>query len=63
MNMTASLDWVTFSICHETLGSEYAFIDPEKVDETLTYSIEIWLDQHLYEIFGFGRSKTSEWYA
>ena len=50
----ASLDWVTFSICHETLGSEYAFIDPEKVDETLTYGIEIWLDQHLYEIFGFG---------
>ncbi len=56
----ASLDWVTFSFCHETLGSEYAFIDPEKVEETLTYGLEVWLDHHLYEIFGFGLGQKRE---
>lgn len=56
----ASLDWVTFSVCHETLGSEYVFIDPETIEETLTYGIEVWLDQHLYEIFGFGLGQKRE---
>ncbi|EXA63899.1 replication initiation factor domain-containing protein [Acinetobacter baumannii] len=50
----ASLDWVTFSFDQDTLGKEFSSINPELAEETLTYAIENWLDQHLYEIFGFG---------
>ena len=50
----ASHDWITFSFCQSTLGQEYYSIDPEFVDSSLTYGIETFLDQHLYEIFGFG---------
>jgi len=50
----ASHDWVTFSFLQDTLGAEFSSIDPEHAEETLTYAVEIFLDQHLYEIFGFG---------
>lgn len=50
----ASVDWVTFSFDQDSLGKEFSSIDPENAEETLTYAIEQWLDQHLYEIFGFG---------
>ncbi len=51
----ASLNWVNFlAFVYETLGSRYTFIDPEIVEETLTYGLEVGSDQHPYEIFGFG---------
>lgn len=50
----AAVDWVTFSFGQETFGEKYAFLEPEEVDESLTEAIETWLDQILFEIFGFG---------
>jgi hypothetical protein len=50
----ASIDWVSIGIGQETLGDEYFSIDPDEAESILTYAIETFLDQHLYEIFGFG---------
>lgn len=59
-------DWVTFSFCQSTLHEKYAFIDPQHNIEALTDGIETWLDQILFEIFGFGLAKRREkgmhWY-
>ncbi|MDN5479591.1 MAG: hypothetical protein L0G39_21915, partial [Chryseobacterium sp.] len=56
----ASHDWITFSFDASTLGQEYSSIHPDEVDSVLTYAIETYLDQHLYEIFGFGLEKKRE---
>jgi len=56
----ASHDWITFSFDASTLGQEYSSIHPDHVEATLTYAIETFLDQHLYEIFGFGLEKKRE---
>ena len=50
----ASIDWVTISFGQETLGDEYYSIHPDEAESSLTHAIETFLDQHLYEIFGFG---------
>ncbi|UTO17985.1 replication initiation factor domain-containing protein [Acinetobacter sp. Z1] len=50
----ASIDWVSIGIGQETLGDEYYSVDPDEAESILTYAIETFLDQHLYEIFGFG---------
>ncbi|MCI3881262.1 replication initiation factor domain-containing protein [Acinetobacter higginsii] len=50
----ASIDWVSIGIGQETLGDEYFSINPDEAESILTYAIETFLDQHLYEIFGFG---------
>jgi len=48
------LDWVTFSFCQTTLGDKCAGLKPEHVDDAVGEAIETYLDQILFEIFGFG---------
>lgn len=63
----AGHDWVTFSFCQSTLDPKYAFLDPSHCEDALTDGIETWLDQILFEIFGFGlarkREKGMHWYS
>ncbi|MFX3620836.1 MAG: replication initiation factor domain-containing protein [Acinetobacter radioresistens] len=53
-NCIVGLDWVTFSFCQSTFGDKYVQLQPEQVEFALGDAIETWLDQLLYEIFGFG---------
>ena len=56
-NNIVGLDWITFSFCVSTFGEKYAFIENEQVDLAVGDAIETWLDQLLFEIFGFGISE------
>lgn len=56
-NNIVGLDWVTFSFCVSTFGDKYYNLDNEQVDLGVGDAIETWLDQLLFEIFGFGISE------
>lgn len=56
-NNIVGLDWVTFSFCVSTFGDKYYNLDNESVDLGVGDAIETWLDQLLFEIFGFGISE------
>ena len=56
-NNVVGLDWVTFSFCQSTFGEKYVQLQPEQVDLSVGDAIETWLDQLLFEIFGFGIAK------
>ncbi|MCU4414263.1 replication initiation factor domain-containing protein [Acinetobacter sp. WU_MDCI_Axc73] len=56
-NNVVGLDWVTFSFCQSTFGDKYVQLQPEQVDLAVGDAIETWLDQLLFEIFGFGIAK------
>jgi len=64
-NNIVGLDWVTFSFCQSTFGDKYVQIQPEQVELSIGDAIETWLDQILFEIFGFGiaqkRDKGMHW--
>ncbi|MGR2670903.1 replication initiation factor domain-containing protein [Acinetobacter soli] len=64
-NNIVGLDWVTFSFCQSTFGDKYIQLQPEQVDASIGDAIETWLDQLLFEIFGFGiaqkRDKGMHW--
>lgn len=53
-NCIVGLDWVTFSFCYSSGGDKYNYLEPEQVDLAIGELIENWLDQILFEIFGFG---------
>lgn len=53
-NNVVGLDWVTFSFCVSTFGDKYLQLDPEQIDLGIGDAIETWLDQLLFEMFGFG---------
>lgn len=56
-NNIVGLDWVTFSFCQSTFGDKYVHLQPEQVELSIGDAIETWLDQILFEIFGFGISQ------
>lgn len=56
-NSIVGIDWVTFSFCVSTLGEKYAYLENDQVDLAVGDAIETWLDQLLFEIFGFGISQ------
>lgn len=56
-NNVVGLDWVTFSFCVSTFGDKYYNLDSDQVDLGVGDAIETWLDQLLFEIFGFGISE------
>lgn len=56
-NNVVGLDWVTFSFCVSTFGDKYYNLDNDQVDLGVGDAIETWLDQLLFEIFGFGISE------
>ena len=56
-NSIVGIDWVTFSFCVSTFGEKYAYLQNEEVDLAVGDAIETWLDQLLFEIFGFGISE------
>jgi len=64
-NNIVGLDWVTFSFCQTTFGDKYVQLQPEQVELSIGDAIETWLDQILFEIFGFGiaqkRDKGMHW--
>lgn len=64
-NNIVGLDWVTFSFCQSTFGDKYVQLQPEQVELSIGDAIETWLDQILFEIFGFGiaqkRDKGMHW--
>lgn len=64
-NNIVGLDWVTFSFCQSTFGDKYVQLQPEQVELSIGDAIETWLDQILFEIFGFGiaqkRHKGMHW--
>ncbi|MGY0203186.1 replication initiation factor domain-containing protein [Acinetobacter soli] len=64
-NNIVGLDWVTFSFCQSTFGDKYVQLQPEQVELSIGDTIETWLDQILFEIFGFGiaqkRDKGMHW--
>lgn len=64
-NNVVGLDWVTFSFCQSTFGDKYVQLQPEQVELSIGDAIETWLDQILFEIFGFGiaqkRDKGMHW--
>lgn len=64
-NNIVALDWVTFSFCQSTFGDKYVQLQPEQVELSIGDAIETWLDQILFEIFGFGiaqkRDKGMHW--
>lgn len=59
-NSIVGLDWVTFSFCQSTFGDKYVYLQPEQVDLSVGDAIETWLDQLLFEIFGFGIAQKRE---
>ncbi|MEX5287530.1 replication initiation factor domain-containing protein [Acinetobacter towneri] len=59
-NSICGLDWVTFSFCQSTFGDKYVQLDAEQVDLAVGDAIETWLDQLLFEIFGFGIGQKRE---
>lgn len=59
-NSVVGLDWVTFSFCQSTFGDKYVHLQPEQVELSVGDAIETWLDQLLFEIFGFGIDKKRE---
>lgn len=59
-NSIVGLDWVTFSFCQTTFGDKCAGLKPEQVEDVVGDAIETWLDQILFEIFGFGILKKRE---
>lgn len=56
-NSIVGIDWVTFSFCVSTFGEKYSHLTGEEVDLAIGDAIETWLDQLLFEIFGFGISQ------
>ena len=56
-NNIVGLDWVTFSFCVSTFGDKYYNLANDQVDLAVGDAIETWLDQLLFEIFGFGISE------
>lgn len=59
-NSICGLDWVTFSFCQSTFGDKYVGLQPEQVEMSVGDAIETWLDQLLFEIFGFGIARKRE---
>lgn len=59
-NSIVGLDWVTFSFCQSTFGEKYVHLQPEQVQSSVGDAIETWLDQLLFEIFGFGIAQKRE---
>ena len=59
-NSICGLDWVTFSFCQSTFGDKYVGLQPEQVETSVGDAIETWLDQLLFEIFGFGIARKRE---
>ncbi|NAR63974.1 replication protein [Acinetobacter haemolyticus] len=59
-NSPCGLDWVTFSFCQTTFGHKCAGLNPEHVEDAVGESIELYLDQLLFEIFGFGIAQKRE---
>ena len=53
-NNIVGLDWVTFSFCVSTLGDKYYNLENDQIDLAVGDAIETFLDQLLFEIFGFG---------
>lgn len=56
-NNIVGLDWVTFSFCVSTFGDKYLHLENEQIDLAIGDAIETWLDQLLFEMFGFGISE------
>lgn len=56
-NNIVGLDWVTFSFCVSTFGDKYLHLENEQIDLAVGDAIETWLDQLLFEMFGFGISE------
>ncbi len=59
-NSIVGLDWVTFSFCQSTFGDKYVHLQPEQIDLSIGDAIQTWLDQLLFEIFGFGIAQKRE---
>ena len=59
-NSICGLDWVTFSFCQSTFGDKYVGLQPGQVESAVGDAIETWLDQLLFEIFGFGIARKRE---
>ena len=59
-NTVVGLDWVTFSFCQSTFGDKYAALPPAMVEDAVGDAIQTWLDQLLFEIFGFGIASKRE---
>ncbi len=59
-NSPCGLDWVTFSFCQTTFGHKCAGLNPEHVEDAVGEAIELYLDQLLFEIFGFGIAQKRE---
>lgn len=59
-NSPCGLDWVTFSFCQTTFGHKCAGLKPEHVEDAVGEAIELYLDQLLFEIFGFGIAQKRE---
>lgn len=59
-NSIVGLDWVTFSFCQSTFGDKYVMLEPQQVELSVGDAIETWLDQILFEIFGFGLAQKRE---
>jgi len=59
-NSIVGIDWVTFSFCQSTFGERCAGLTNEQVDTVVGDAIETWLDQLLFEIFGFGIAQKRE---
>jgi phage replication initiation protein len=53
-NEIAHHDWVTFSFDASTLGQKYGALAPQHIEACLGDGIQTYLDQILFEIFGFG---------
>ena len=56
-NNIVGIDWVTFSFCVSTLGDKYYNLENDEVDLAVGDAIETFLDQLLFETFGFGISQ------
>ncbi|MEJ5204239.1 replication initiation factor domain-containing protein [Acinetobacter junii] len=59
-NSPCGLDWVAFSFCQTTFGHKCAGLNPEHVEDAVGEAIELYLDQLLFEIFGFGIAQKRE---
>lgn len=59
-NQVVGHDWVTFSFAQSTFGDKYAQLHPAQVEDAVGDAIQTWLDQLLFEIFGFGIASKRE---
>jgi phage replication initiation protein len=59
-NSLVGIDNIKFSFCQSTFGDKYVQLQPEQVEDSVGDAIQTWLDQLLFEIFGFGIASKRE---